>query len=133
MNRDFKLPTWFPVPQAVFDACRGLIDQYIKLTFISEISDELPVSAWVHDKRILSDEEANQIKYIETGDISGGYYEVDGHWIQWSGEHYRKVACAGGVVEWKVTHGTGAGGLIFKILEEDGSVTSYETVGSYIA
>lgn len=135
MNSNFKLPKWFPVPQTVFDACQsGLGIHYLKLSFSSDISDELPVRAWVHDNKILSDQEADRIKYVETGDISGGIYEIDGKWIPWSGEHYKKIALRdGNEIEWEITSGTGAGGAMFKVLEKNGVVISSERTGMYIA
>lgn len=118
MNSNFKLPSWFPIPQRVFDACQsGIGSHYVELIFSSDVSDELSVKAWVHDNKILSDQEADRIKYVETGDISGGYYEIDGKWIPWSRQHYRKVMETDhGEIEWEFNYG------VAMIIEKDGVV-----------
>ena len=135
MKQDFKIPQWFLVPQAVFDASQsGIGAQYLRLTFSSQISGEPTIEVWVQGNKILSDKEAERIKYVESDDISGGYYEIDGKWIPWSGQYYEKVACmSGGETEWKVTCGTGACGNRLKVIEKNGVIISRQKMGMYIA
>ncbi|MFA6554271.1 MAG: hypothetical protein WCS89_02070 [Candidatus Paceibacterota bacterium] len=104
MNKDFKAPSWCPIPQCIFDArIRGhLSTEYVNVTYKSEIDEGPGIVFWVHRNKILSDEETNKIIYVDSGDISGGYYEIDGKWIAFSLTKFIKTRNDSGNIVWHI-------------------------------
>ena len=104
MNKDFKVPSWCPIPQRIFNAYTHdrLSTEYEKVIYLSEIDDSPGMAFWVRGNRILSDDEAKMIIYVDSGDISGGYYEIAGRWIPFSLTRITKTRNGSGNIVWHI-------------------------------